>query len=102
MNLCAVMIPKIIKNSNNLFIQQLLMHLTLVLCKITGVEYSRCRVNHNQKSIDIINSICSNLHEIMWSYETTNDEKSNGLFKQQFLIQGDQVLYKFIVIECLY
>jgi TRAP-type mannitol/chloroaromatic compound transport system permease small subunit len=37
---CVVMQPKILKNSNNLFKQLFLMHLTYVLCKISVVKYS--------------------------------------------------------------
>jgi hypothetical protein len=41
--LCAVMQPTFLKNSNNSFKQQFLMHLTYVLCKISVVKYSyRC------------------------------------------------------------
>jgi hypothetical protein len=41
--LCAVMKPKNLERSNNLFKEQFLMHLTDVLCKISVVEYSyRC------------------------------------------------------------
>jgi len=38
--LCAVMQPKILKNSNNSFEQLFLMHLTHVLCGTGVVEYS--------------------------------------------------------------
>jgi hypothetical protein len=45
MKLCAVIRPKKLERSNNLFKQQFLMHLTYVLCKISVVEYSYCSFN---------------------------------------------------------
>jgi hypothetical protein len=38
--LCVIKRPKNLKNSNNLFKQQFLMHPTYVLCKISVLEYS--------------------------------------------------------------
>jgi hypothetical protein len=43
--LSVAMKPNFFKNSNNLFKQLFLMHLTYVLCKISVVEYSHRRFN---------------------------------------------------------
>jgi hypothetical protein len=40
MKLCVVMRPKKLKNSNNLFEQQFLTHLTYIFHKISVIEYS--------------------------------------------------------------
>jgi hypothetical protein len=40
MKLCAVMRPKKLERSNNLFKQQFLMHFAYVFLKISVVEYS--------------------------------------------------------------
>jgi hypothetical protein len=39
--------------------------------------------------MDIIRSICANLHGIMRSYDAKNDENKNNLFKQQLLMHQD-------------
>jgi hypothetical protein len=43
--LSVAMKPNFFKNSNNLFKQLFLMHLTYVLCKISVVQYSHRRFN---------------------------------------------------------
>jgi hypothetical protein len=46
MNLCTVMRLKLIKNSNNLFEQQFIMHPNNILCKSSVVESSYLSFNN--------------------------------------------------------
>jgi hypothetical protein len=41
--------------------------------------------------------MCINFHEFMFSYEPKYDEKSNNLFKQQFLIPCESSFMQHIV-----
>jgi hypothetical protein len=45
MKLCLLMLPKVLKYTNNLFKQQFLMHPTYILGKISVVECSYRSVN---------------------------------------------------------
>jgi hypothetical protein len=64
MNLCAIMGPNVIKNTNNLFKLQFIMHLSYVLCEYRVLDSSYLGVNY---------SIRTTLLGIMYSYEAKND-----------------------------
>jgi hypothetical protein len=63
MKLYVVIRPKVLKNTNNLFEQQFLMHLTYVLRKISVMKYSfevlMGRTNDRRNYINSLEIMCS-------------------------------------------
>jgi hypothetical protein len=63
MKLYVVIRPKVLKNTNNLFEQQFLMHLTYVLRKISVMKYSfevlMGRTNDRRTYINSLEIMCS-------------------------------------------
>jgi hypothetical protein len=65
---------KMMKNSNNLFKQQFLMHSDFFCAKLVS-KNARIQVLIGNLRIDIIESISMNLHDFLCIYERENDEK---------------------------
>jgi hypothetical protein len=100
--LCAVMQPKKLEISNNLFKQQSLMHLASVSCKISVLEYSYRSFNWKilqEAYLGLIILIYKKLCVVMQPEILKN---LNNFLKQLFLMHHTYVLCEINVVEYSY